>query len=71
MHQIGLYPPSSFHVVSLTSRLTSSRPDAKPITPYHAKPISSSPSSSCSHHVLRSRHSNSQRTSAATRGTYT
>eukprot|EP00983_Pelagomonas_calceolata_P050342 1141936-Pelagomonas_calceolata.AAC.1 len=48
------------------SKLKSNRPDAILITPYQAKPtpsssFSSSPSSSCSHYVLRSRNSPTQR----------
>eukprot|EP00983_Pelagomonas_calceolata_P103796 1158954-Pelagomonas_calceolata.AAC.7 len=49
------------------SRLKSSRPDAILITPYQAKTTSSSPSSSSSHYVLRSRHSPTQRTSIINR----
>eukprot|EP00983_Pelagomonas_calceolata_P081461 1155586-Pelagomonas_calceolata.AAC.1 len=46
-------------------RLTSSRPDAIINTSYKAKPIPSSPSSTRSHHVLRSRHNPKQRTTRA------
>eukprot|EP00983_Pelagomonas_calceolata_P124439 1161106-Pelagomonas_calceolata.AAC.10 len=49
------------------SRLTSSCPDAILVNLDHAKNTSSSPPSSRSHHVLRSRHGTSNRTSAATR----
>eukprot|EP00983_Pelagomonas_calceolata_P059211 1145827-Pelagomonas_calceolata.AAC.3 len=52
---------------SQRSRLTPSRPDAILITPYQAKPISSSPSSSCLNYTLRSRHNPTQRTSGANR----
>eukprot|EP00983_Pelagomonas_calceolata_P038547 1136826-Pelagomonas_calceolata.AAC.2 len=51
------------------SRLKSSRPDAKLITPDKAKPISS-PSTSCSHHhhdALRSRHNPTLRATTANR----
>eukprot|EP00983_Pelagomonas_calceolata_P074748 1152682-Pelagomonas_calceolata.AAC.1 len=52
---------------AILSRLTLSRPDAIPITAYHTKLTSSSPSpSSRSHHMLR-RHGTSQRTSVANR----
>jgi hypothetical protein len=56
--------------ISERSRLTTSRPDAILITPYNAKPNSSSPSSSSdspSRYMLRSRHRNMQRTSTASR----
>jgi len=56
--------------VSHRSRLTTSRPDAILITPYHAKPNSSSPSSSSdspSRYMLRSRHRNMQETSMTNR----
>eukprot|EP00983_Pelagomonas_calceolata_P084804 1156435-Pelagomonas_calceolata.AAC.1 len=47
------------------SRLTSSRPDAILVTPYQAKPTSST---SCSHyHKLRSRHNPTQRITTAKR----
>jgi len=55
---------------SQRSRLTSSRPDAILITPYHAKPNSSSPSSSSSspsRYMLRSRHQGTQGSSTASR----
>eukprot|EP00983_Pelagomonas_calceolata_P037567 1136394-Pelagomonas_calceolata.AAC.12 len=47
--------------------LTSSHPDAILITPYQAKPTSSSPSSSCSHYALHSRCNATQRTCVANR----
>eukprot|EP00983_Pelagomonas_calceolata_P005907 195492-Pelagomonas_calceolata.AAC.1 len=67
-----IIPPNLFpHNFPKRSRLTSSRPDARLITPYQAKTTSSSPSSrssSCSHHhALRSRHRNTQRTITANR----
>eukprot|EP00983_Pelagomonas_calceolata_P037406 1136316-Pelagomonas_calceolata.AAC.3 len=56
---IELSPPYLFpRSFPKGSRLTSSRPDAILVTPYHAKPTSPfSSSSSCTHHVSCSRHS--------------
>eukprot|EP00983_Pelagomonas_calceolata_P012945 413560-Pelagomonas_calceolata.AAC.1 len=46
-------------------RLTSSHLDAILVTPHHAKSTPSSPSSTRSHHALRSRHNPTQRTTRA------
>eukprot|EP00983_Pelagomonas_calceolata_P026475 831317-Pelagomonas_calceolata.AAC.1 len=63
-----IIPPYLFsRKFSKRPRLTLSRPDAVPITPYQAKPTSSSPSSPSSHHVLRSRHGTPQRSCMANR----
>eukprot|EP00983_Pelagomonas_calceolata_P013582 435027-Pelagomonas_calceolata.AAC.1 len=67
MHQRELYPLTFFQENFLRSRLTSSRPDAILITPYKAGPTPSSPSSTGSHHALRSRHNPTLRTTTANR----
>eukprot|EP00983_Pelagomonas_calceolata_P082482 1155944-Pelagomonas_calceolata.AAC.2 len=64
MHLTELYPLSPRNFPE-RFRLTPSRPDAILITPYQAKPTSSSPSSSRSHYALCSKRNATQRTSVA------
>eukprot|EP00983_Pelagomonas_calceolata_P023711 746521-Pelagomonas_calceolata.AAC.1 len=64
-------PQQNYTFLSLPSNLsmrvrnTSSRPDAILVIPCNAQPTSDKVSSSCSHHVLRSRHGNTQRADIA------